>query len=280
MEIIKGITSKDNQSLIDMYCDFFESKEEIAIEIIQNVVDRNNSYIKRDDNDEIIAAALITNKRIIDNKKMFIVGNISVIMTKDGFRNMGHTTDLLKTAIKKWEMIYDSVTMSVKNWDDFSFLDLEDSNSKEVYSYIKGVYPTPMISTFENPNEPDIISEVNNNRYLNDEDKNWMLIDKEDRIKNTKLLQDIFKYKFIANPKAYVWYNENNEIFDYNFEDIASLTWLFHTIQPNGKILFAKNVDLSEVKCLKKENIQVVTVKTTKKSKYKLEILDYIDYFY
>jgi hypothetical protein len=201
-------------------------------------------------------------------------------MTKEGFRNKGHTTDLLKTAIEKWEMIYDSVTMSVKNWDDFSFLDLEDSNSKEVYSYIKGVYPTPMIATFQDPNEPDIISEVNNNRYLNDEDKNWMLIDKEDRVKNTKLLQEIFKYKFIANPKAYVWYNENNEIFDYNFEDIASLTWLFHTIQPNGQILFSKNVDLSEIKCLKKENSQVVTVKTTKNSKYKLEILDYIDYFY
>jgi hypothetical protein len=29
-----------------------------------------------------------------------------------------------------------------------------------------------MIATFQDPNEPDIISEVNNNRYLNDEDKN------------------------------------------------------------------------------------------------------------
>ncbi len=280
MKIIRGITKEDNESLIDIYSDFYNLSKEAATEVIKNVIDRNHSYLKFGDSGQVIAAALITNKRIIDNKKMFIVGNISALITKAGFRSKGHTIDLLETAIKKWESIYDSVTMSIRNWEDLDFLGLIDSTSKEVYTYVKGNYPTPMIAVFDDPNKPDIISEINKNRFWDHNNKNLMFIDSEDRVKNTSLLSDIFKYKYLANPNAYVWYNDKKEIIDFAYADIESLIWLFHTVQPEGNILFSKNIDLSKITCLKKENKQIITVKTTKDSNFKLDIVDYIDYFY
>ncbi len=102
--------------------------------------------------------------------------------------------------------------------------------------YLEGNYPIPMLITWNKPNV-DIMKQISNidaNELQNEINNN---LEKG--------------FLFIANPDAYIWYDNNKKIIDLQYNRLENIIWLIHIIKPTNSFLLHDDKKIHDLPFIK-----------------------------
>ncbi len=271
--VIKKDISEHLNEIINMYHSEFGGTEFEAQNVMTYMIDLTKSYgYFRDD--LLVSIVCISPKIAVNDKQEeYSIVNVCAVMTKPEFRGNGYMKKLLDYAVDDLTTLYDSVVIQSQNWDIYKDFDLIDSTIKYEYEYIPGVYPTPMIMIWEDPNI-DLVKGIESTG-----DENFTGILNDDSFIQAK--SDIYfesGCRFLANPFAYIWINSEARVIDSNYNQLAQLTWLLNSASINGNLLLFEENLPEGIECLKPTNKKVVVTKTFAKSKKVFKNLKLIDF--
>ncbi|MGL4948425.1 MAG: GNAT family N-acetyltransferase [Mycoplasma sp.] len=270
MQIKKGM-SDYKQEVTNLYEQAFkESKCETYNSL--GILDLNICY-GLFDGEKLVSFVGVKTKKALDNDKEISLANICAVMTDEGYKGQKKAIGLLEHVINEIKDEYDSVVLQTINWDIYKQLELVDCTKKLVYEYIPGMYPVPMLIVWYEP-EVNLIREIESSCN----DNCIGIVRTNDEIEKTIAMYKCEGLKFMSNPGAYVWYDENANIIEMQYSNLSNLIWLLHYIQPKSELLFFANEDLEKIPAIKNTNREVVITKTFKESKNKFINIKLNDY--
>ncbi len=271
--IIKRDLSEKIMEVIKLYHQEFGGSEFEAQNLITYMVDLSKSFGGYID-DELVTLICVSTKKVIDiDNKEYALANVCSVITKPDFRHKGYMKELLNYAENILVNEYDTVVIQAKNWDIYKDFDLIDTTIKHEYEYIDGIYPVPLLMTWEDPN----IGLIRGIESTTDNNK-WGVLNDDSYL---QAKTDIFfesGCKFLANPFAYLWVDKNKKMIDASYNDLSQLTWLLHIVKPKDTFLLFEDEIPKDVTFLKSTNKKVVVTKTFAKSKKKFDNLKLVDF--
>ncbi len=272
--LIKKDLSKYKEELKIIYHNNFAGNLVEVEKIFDNILNLEESYGGFIEN-QLVNIVCVGVKNIVDNEQTYTIANVCAVATKKEFQNHGYATKLLGHVFEQLVSKYDSVILQAENWSFYDkHFDLIDNTIKYEYNFIAGEYPTPMIMTWNEPKN-EIINSIEKNCENN-------LIGVNNPINYIQSIIDIYQsygYQFLANPFAYIWYDQEKKIIDLNYNDVGQLSWLLNMVQPKDSIwLFDEKIP-KELNSLKPTGKKVIVTKTFAKSKKQFKNIKLIDFF-
>lgn len=194
-------------------------------------------------------------------------------MTKPVFRGKHYALDLLRFVADECTEQYDCVVWQTYNWDIYKPFDLIENTTKIEAEYIPGNYPTPKFIVWDKP-DVQLIKAIN----AKSDHFRLGVLDSDKRIQAGIDIHINEGLSYIANPSAYIWYDQNHNIIDMQYVEICHLIWLMHQIKPKGTFLLFDDPEVKEINCLKLTGKTVAITKTYAKSKKYLKNIKLNDY--
>lgn len=257
-----------------IYQSNFGGNQVEAENIFNNIIDLKESY-GGFVNNELVNMVCVGIKQIINNEQTYTIANVCAVATKQEFQKQGYATMLLENSFQELVDKYDSVILQAENWDFYDkHFDLIDNTIKYEYHFIPGEYPTPMVMTWNEPNDA-IINSIEKSCENN-------LIGVDNPILYIRSIINIYQsygYQFLANPFAYVWFDQEKNIIDLNYNDVGQLSWLLNMIQPKSSIWLFEQALPKELMSLKPTGKKAIITKTYAKSKKHFKNIKLIDFF-
>lgn len=262
MKILKDMSDFASQ-IKELYKKAFLENDDACYEYDLNAVTDLKKCYGLINGDELVSFVAVIEHTIIDeNQDQHQVVLLGLLMTKPEYRGNHYGVNLINDVAKICMQEYESVLIQAENWDIYKSLDLIPTSIKKTYQYIPGVYPVPMIMTWNEPNS-NLMGDIES---LSSSNLCGILRPLDLISKNIELL-NYYKLKFIANPFAYIWYDKQGNIELMSYESVAQLSWLLHNIKPTKEILLFDEPGIEEISCLKSLNKEVVVTKTFNGSK-------------
>ncbi len=272
MEVKQNIAS--NATAVKEIYQQYTNKTEVELEyqIFQNWnLEKSVGYF---DERQLIGFAAVSEKTLINESHIYKVALIEDAMFDKARFDKNLKKDILIKTFDHLKPYYDSVCIHATNWKDVDVdMELEDALVVNEVEFIAGEYPTPMLMTWNEP-KPELIASI---EQLDGEDRigverSFAQISLDIRCKQNQGLS------FLANPFAYVWYDDNSKkIKEVAYNETAQLTWLLNQIQPKGTFYMYANYDFNEIPCLKVVKQNIVIVKTFKPSKTIIKNIKFTD---
>lgn len=197
------------------------------------------------------------------DETQYKIVNLTCLATAKEFVGHHYGLELIQEVADILVSEYDSVVWQTEHWDIYKDFDLIECTNKVECEYIQGMYPTPMLIIWDQPNA-DLIIEIEKST------ENGFLGIEQSKLEIEAMIEMYQKsgLKYLANPSAYIWYHPETKAIEHlQYCSLAHLTWLMHNIQPTGTFNLFKENDIEQFRCLKSNAKEIQITKTYKPSK-------------
>lgn len=274
MKLIKDLTNYKKE-VDQIYAHAFKDTH-IEVQATLKILDLTKAYGYIDQNNTLVSMVCPVERTLHtpDETKYNIV-NLTSLATAQAFTGNRYGLKLMKEVADKLVHEYDSVVWQAHNWDIYKDFDLVDCTNKVECEYIPGLYPTPMLVIWNEPN-PDIMIDI---QRSTENDCSGIEPSKSETLLMIEMFENL-GHQYLANPSAYIWHNSQDKSIEcFQYSSLAHLTWLMHNFQPTGKFYLFQENDIEQFRCFKLTGKEIQITKTYKPSKKHFKNIKLNDFY-
>ncbi|MGL4951417.1 MAG: GNAT family N-acetyltransferase [Mycoplasma sp.] len=259
--LVKKDIREYKETIVDLYAKIFQ-EDQMNFEYIVDLLNLEKSWGILENNELICTVCISERDFLSKDNELKKIANICCVAVEQKYRGENLSIKLIEQVVESIKNDYDSIVIQSEAWEIYKSLDLIENTNKIEFEYIPGLYPVPMLIVWYEP-EINLIKEIDS--QTNDFSTGINRSDEEIQ-RWIKFCHDK-GYKYMANPGAYIWYNEKKEIIFMQYTNLSNLIWLMHYIQPTNKIHLFHNDEFNKINCLKETGNLITITKTFSCSK-------------